>query len=177
MDDSGSRGDPGIDAQAGRAVAGSHVDAITAGAFFDLEAGPVMLARKDPAADQRVEPRGGVAAWDEDALAGEPPFIPLDGDAMGGVFGGDAEGLGHEARPHAAQANQADAGHAPAVNLPRPKRPGQHPGQHGRINPKVHQDASLDQAADDGKSHGCCLQFVTETTATVAVGLTERSNE
>src|SRR4051794_6562179 len=95
------------------AVVAAEIDAELAVVLLDVEMRVVVDAGEDAAAGQDVEARGTVAPRDVDALAGGAVWvIPLHGDAVGGVFGAEAEESGEATRADLLQADQADAGDA-----------------------------------------------------------------
>src|SRR5205085_8763906 len=70
------------------------------------------------------------------------------------ILGTDAKHGRRVHRPNLFETNEADARHPPTPNHLRPKRWRQDAVQHLRPNPKVRQDAPVDDALDDGDTHG-----------------------
>jgi hypothetical protein len=70
----------------------------------------VMFAGKDASSAQVIETRAGITAWNKDPF----PFfterlVPLDGNAVSGIFAGKSEKSGKPCRTNLFQANQAYA--------------------------------------------------------------------
>jgi hypothetical protein len=64
-------------------------------ALGDVKPGEMVLAGKEAAAGQRVQPRRGVAAWDIHPVpAMAVDVVPLDRDPVGGIFGGQPQASG-----------------------------------------------------------------------------------
>jgi len=59
-----------------------------------------------------------------------------------------------EARPYVLEPDQADAGHARAVDQHWPERLGEHARKRRRVDTIVDQDSAVDEAADNGYAHG-----------------------
>jgi hypothetical protein len=89
--------------------------------FGDVEVGVVVEAGEEAAAGGDVEAGGAIAAGDVDAFVGAAVFFPLDGETVGGVFGGDAGEGGEATRPDFFEADEADAGDGVAVDEFRPE--------------------------------------------------------
>jgi hypothetical protein len=95
--------------------------------LVNLEDGMMMDAWKQPATEERVEPGRGVASWDENAFLDLAVLVPLHGNPVRSVFRGDAQDGRQEARPNVLEPNQADPGHACAVDQLRSKGCRQNP--------------------------------------------------
>lgn len=116
--------------------------------FVDVEGAAVEDSGEDAAAEAVVEPGGGVAAGDVDAFAGVAVLGPFDGEAVGGVFGGDAQPRGDAARAKGAEAGHADAADGVAVVTLGAERGGELALEDGGVHAVVEKDAAGDEAVD-----------------------------
>ena len=110
-------------------------------------------AGEQPSADEGVEARIGVAPVDVNPLAHGPGLFPRDGNAVRRVFRRYAQHAGHPPRPHLAQPDQADAGHAVPLDELGAERLRQERPQAVRVDAIVREDAPVDDALDDWDSH------------------------
>src|SRR5207244_8794882 len=86
--------------------------------------------------------------------ARDATLVPFDCDAMRSVLGLDAKPRGKKLRTNFLQPDQADSGHADAVNQLGPKRRRQLGREDRRIHSVIDQDPPIDQAANDRNPHG-----------------------
>ena len=119
------------------------------GRFMHRKSGVVVIARKEPAAGQRVEPGIAVPPADENSFAERAVFVPLDRHPMGSVLGADSQPGRQEPGPQPPEPDQADSHQAGAADRLGPERRRQHGGQHPRLDPVIDQDSPVDDAADD----------------------------
>ena len=92
------------------AVVGLHLEIDAGAVVLDGECGVMMFAGEDAAAGELVEFGAGVAARDENAFAlGAVGIGPLDGDAVSGVFAGEAKEVGNAVGTDVFESNEADA--------------------------------------------------------------------
>src|SRR5437868_2791004 len=91
-------------------VASPNRHADTSGFIGQCKVREMMLARKNAPASAMVEPRSGIAARDEYALARfAGRLIPQDGNSVSGVFAGNAAETRKPSRTDTFQPNQTDA--------------------------------------------------------------------
>jgi hypothetical protein len=97
-------------------VAGFHVEIDSVGRICDVKIGVVVFAGKEASAGCVIEEGIGVTARDENAFLGLAVFVlPLDGNAVGGVFAAEADEAGKANRADLFEANKANAGDGGAV--------------------------------------------------------------
>src|SRR5262249_29726452 len=114
----------------------------------------VVNAGEEPPACQGVEPGVGVTPADVDPFAHGAVEVPLDGGAMSGVLGGDAEPGWAERRPDLLQPDQANPYQTDTMNDLGSKGSRQEGRQDDRINMEVDQNPPIDDAANDWYLHG-----------------------
>jgi hypothetical protein len=91
-------------------VAGFHVEVDAVGGIGDVKIGVVVFAGKEASAGCVIEEGIGVSTRDEDAFLGLAVFVlPVDGDAVGGVFAAQADEAGKANWPDLFEANEANA--------------------------------------------------------------------
>src|SRR6185295_17711458 len=121
---------------------------------LDSELRFLMLARKDSAAREMIEPGIGIAQRYVDSFSRfSRRLVPFDREPVRGVLARDREKAGKTLRPDLLQPDQADSpDRMPLVEL-GPKRCRQKAPHHPRVHSEVDQEPSADYTLDDWKSH------------------------
>src|SRR5258708_18001946 len=88
-------------------VVAIELHAIAVLLLLDLESSVPVLAGKEVPANQSIQARRSVASGDEDALPVLAVAFPFDGDAVGGILGGQAKYRRQPAQADLLQPNQA----------------------------------------------------------------------
>src|ERR1051326_107635 len=120
----------------------------------DVEIGIVVFAGKKPPADKMIKHGIGVAARDEDAFLGLAVFVlPVNGDAMGCVFAGDADKAGKTNGPDLLEPDEADSGDGRAGMELGTEFVRELALNDFGCDAKVEQDAAANEAFDARKFH------------------------
>src|ERR1700730_8945264 len=139
-------GDVALDQQMRGPVIAVQNYPVTVILFVDLEGSMVMHAWEYPATQQGIEPGRSITARYENTFLGFAFLVPLHGDPVSGVFGGDAQERWQDPWPDVLETDQADSSHACAVDQLGPEWCREKPSQNMRVHPEIDQDSAVDDA-------------------------------
>lgn len=125
--------------------------------FIHGERCMMMGAWEDCAASPRVDPRTYISTRDINAFLQLAIDVPLDGDAMSGVFGSKPPRQRNQSWSDVLQSNETDSTGRAAVLEFWAKRCGQNSSHLIRGDVEVRKYASIDDATNDGDSHSGIL--------------------
>jgi hypothetical protein len=143
----------GNDRKPEAAIAGCHCDAKSLSVFVDAETSETVGAGKDPVSTESGQTRIGSSSRYEHSRMVPCVVVPFNGEAMGDILGGQADGLGEMGWSEAAQTNEAHSANSPSRDHLWSERCREVSLHNLGINPIVDEETSLDRAWNGTGEH------------------------